>query len=57
MVEMAVSVGGMVEPRQGGGVEVDACGHCDPSERVNRKHKFNRFHPLLRALWRHRISH
>lgn len=54
---MAVLVGGVVEPRQGGGVEVDACGHCDPSERVNRKHKFNRFHPLLRALWRHRISH
>lgn len=57
MVEMAVLVGWSTTTTGGGVVEVDACGHCDPSERVNRKHKFNRFHPLLRALWRHRISH
>lgn len=42
---------------RGWGLEVDACRHCDPSDRVNQKHKFNRFHPLLRALWHHRISH
>lgn len=57
MVEMAVQVGGGWWNHDRGLLEVDACGHCDPSERVNRKHKFNRFHPLLRALWRHRISH